>query len=160
MPRVSMSDAIAQAFSIDKNKPCQCGRPNAYIHCPHCGSTSFYALREKSSQAVSVAPNGAVMSVRMFNCRACLDTFAEDDCSRNCKADPSAAFQREKEVVHKLTGGLHTKAFENKLLEEYLTLHPERRPKKSAPEVNKVTGSVGFLEQVDVEREARKDGKS
>jgi hypothetical protein len=64
---------------------------------------------------------------------------------------------REDKVVHKLTGGKHTEAFESGLLTEYFKLHPERRPAVQAPEVNKVTGDVGLLERANADRIAKKD---
>lgn len=161
MPRVALSDAIAQAFFINKQDDCRCGRPSAFIHCPACGSTAFYALRERSSQATAITPKGVFISVRVFSCRACLETFSEDDCTRNCKAKPTAAFEKETAVVHKLNqGGVRTSKFEATLLEKYYQLHPERRPVVGAPEVNKVTGDVGLLERANTERITKKDSST
>ena len=157
MPQVVLSDAVARDFNIDKNAKCQCGRDNAYIHCSHCGSTAFYALKARSSQARAVTPQGNITSVRVFSCRSCLEVFPEDASGRNCKARPTAAMLREDKVVHKLTGGKHTEAFESGLLAEYFKLHPERRPAQHAPEVNKATGDVGLLERVASERVEEKD---
>lgn len=159
MPQVLLSDSVAKEFNIDKSAQCQCGRSNAYIHCPHCGSTAFYALKARSSQARAVTPQGNITSVRVFSCRSCLEVFPEDASSRNCKAKPTAAMAREDKIVHKLTGGKNTASFENDLLQEYFKVHPERRPKPHAPEVNKVTGSVGLLEEVEAKRLEELDSK-
>ncbi len=112
-----------------------------------------------SSQARAITPRGNETSVRVFSCRACLQTFPEDSCTRHCKGKPTAASIREDKVVHKLKGGQTTLKFEQALLEDYFKLHPERRPKANAPEVNKVTGDVGFLERANAQRVSEQDSK-
>jgi len=100
MPRVRMSEDVINGFQIRRDKPCQCGRRSTFVHCPHCGSTNFYGLSEKSRKAVVYDLNGNEVNVRVFACKACLKNFMENDSTLACKAEPTAAQEREN-VVHR-----------------------------------------------------------
>ena len=145
MPRVRMLDSVIDAFGVNPRKLCQCGRRSEFIHCPHCGSTNFYGLSEKSKKAVVFDPEGNELSIRVFACKACLRNFMENESTVACKAMPTAAQERENVLVTKAASAPLTEQGKE-LLRGLAKLRKDKAP-AIAQRLNEA--GPGLLERVD-----------
>ena len=148
MPRVRILDSIIDAFNVNPRKLCQCGRRSEFVHCPHCGSTNFYGLSEKSKKAMVFDPEGNELSVRVFACKACLRNFMENECTTTCKAMPTAAQERENTIATKAASAPLTEQGKE-LLRGLAKLRKDKAP-AIAQRLNEA--GPGLLERVDMLR--------
>lgn len=126
---------------VNDTEKCQCGGFRCVVHCPECGSAQCYAAKRKNTQ-IYLADSPKPFPNRGFNCRQCGTTYTELESLTSCHVRKLGELQVQAQI-EKMT---NTQA-SSELLEDYLALHPERRPKERSP-----------LDVADEER-ARKRGE-
>jgi hypothetical protein len=126
---------------LDTEK-CQCGAFKCVVHCPECGSAACYAAKRKNTQ-IYLADSPKPFPNRGFSCRQCGTTFTELESLTSCRVRSIGELKVQAEVEQTINN-----KGSQELLEDYLALHPERRPKERSP-----------LDVADEERERRKRGE-
>lgn len=129
---------------ISDTEKCQCGRFRCVIHCIDCGSTQVHAAKRKNTQ-IYLADSPRPFPNRGFSCKQCGTTFTEVESITACHVRKLG----ELKVQDQIERAVNDKA-SHELLEDYLALHPERRPKGTQ------RTERSPLEIADEERERRK----
>lgn len=124
---VFVHNRILQDKGIRDTDKCRCGAFRCAVHCPECGSTVCYAAKRKNTQ-IFLADSPKPFPNRGFSCKQCGTTYTELESLMACHARKLKELKVQAEV-EKVVSDKASK----ELLEDYLALHPERRPKERSP---------------------------